>query len=591
MNNLGELSRSMPQLGGTRVWLSGSLPEQQQHAEERAAISDFVSRFAATVFQSGGHIIHGAHPSLTPALLSQARAYQESGGKRDCLTLVVSRLWSKKPQAIPIEDWRKICTVYETPESRGANPQDESLTILRNWVASRCDAFVGVGGEWWKAVSGRAGVPTECDLAIERCVPCFLIGGLGGAAQTYVNDHPELLRHLRNGLDESANRVLATSRNVRDLAQQVCEQLGRLPVLRGRVSDGTSFRILALDGGGIKGTFTAAVIASWEARTGLKVADHFDLIAGTSTGGIIAIGIGLGVSGQKILEFYRDRGSVIFPLTSFARRICYGFRHLIRPKFSQEVLLRELEAAFYRGRPPLRLRESKCRLVIPAYHAVAGLSHIFRTPHHPLLTRDADTEAAHAALATAAAPTYFSAAKVGSLIAESNYFDGGVWANCPAMAAIVEAVCYLGVPLGRIDVLSVGTTEGWPTHPAQEQPQLFCPFAVPDLPPEVRAKLIDLYFEITDPVKMAEIGTFLVRIRKQQISVTSGCTQVLQYLFGAARHKALGRPPGNDRNAGFCLAKQFRGQRRRNSVLKLPPDRSAIVPVLHLSATANRNWR
>jgi patatin-like phospholipase/acyl hydrolase len=77
---------------------------------------------------------------------------------------------------------------------------------------------------------------------------------------------------------------------------------------------------------------------------------------------------------------------------------------------------------------------------------------------HPLLTRDADTEAAHAALATAAAPTYFSAGKVGSLIAESSYFDGGVWANCPAMAAIVEAVCYLGVTLDRIDVLSVGTT-------------------------------------------------------------------------------------------------------------------------------------
>ena len=45
------------------------------------------------------------------------------------------------------------------------------------------------------------------------------------------------------------------------------------------------------------------------------------------------------------------------------------------------------------------------------------------------------------------------------MIAESRYFDGGVWANCPAMAAIIEGVCYLGVPLDRIDILSVGTTE------------------------------------------------------------------------------------------------------------------------------------
>jgi hypothetical protein len=69
------------------------------------------------------------------------------------------------------------------------------------------------------------------------------------------------------------------------------------------------------------------------------------------------------------------------------------------------------------------------------------------------------TEVAHVALATAAAPTYFKAARIGNKIARSEYFDGGVWANCPAMAAIVEAVHYLGVALDRIDVLSVGTTD------------------------------------------------------------------------------------------------------------------------------------
>lgn len=326
-------------------------------------------------------------------------------------------------------------------------------------MAARCDAFVAVGGKWWQEVSGRAGVPIESQLAMERDIPCFLVGGLGGAAETYLTDHPEVLKRLRNGLDERVNREIATNSNVGELAQRICEQLGRLPVVRGRVSDGSSFRILALDGGGIKGTFTAAVIAAWEAQTRLRVVDHFDLIAGTSTGGIIAIGLGLGLSGQEILKFYRDRGPVIFPVTSLGRRLRYNLRHIFRPKFSQELLLRELEAAFYRGKEPVPLKKAKCRLLIPAYHAVAGLSHVFRTPHHPLLRADAETDAAHVALATAAAPTYFSAAKVGSMIAESSYFDGGVWANCPAMAAIVEAVCYLEVPLDRVDVLSVGTTD------------------------------------------------------------------------------------------------------------------------------------
>jgi len=118
-----------------------------------------------------------------------------------------------------------------------------------------------------------------------------------------------------------------------------------------------------------------------------------------------------------------------------------------------------LEAAYYRNRQPVTLAESKCRLLIPAYHAIAGASHVFRTPHDPLLTGDANTPVAQVALASAAAPTYFSAAQIGNMIAESSFFDGGVWANSPAMAAIVEATCFLKVPLDRIDVLSVGTTD------------------------------------------------------------------------------------------------------------------------------------
>jgi len=62
-------------------------------------------------------------------------------------------------------------------------------------------------------------------------------------------------------------------------------------------------------------------------------------------------------------------------------------------------------------------------------------------------------------LVTAAAPTFFQAAKIANMVAESSYFDGGVWANSPAMAAIIEAICFLGVPSERIDVLSIGTTE------------------------------------------------------------------------------------------------------------------------------------
>lgn len=447
-------------LAGARIWLSGSVPDIQGSTEaQREAIRDFVRRFADRVFQLGGHIIHGSHPSFTPILLEQAQRHQMMGGRKDCLVLAVSGHWSRISETLPLDEWRKVALVYETPEIEGENTRDDSLKELRRWMAARCDAVVVVGGRWWEAIDDKVGVPLELDLAIQRGLPCFLLGGLGGAAQKIVERHTGILAHLKNGLDAATNHQLSISDDIGRLADDVCRYLTRLPLVRGRGSDGASFRILALDGGGLKGAFTAAAIAAWEKHTGLRVADHFDLIAGTSTGGILALGLGLGLSGEQMLGFYRDRGPVIFPLTRIRGRIWHTLRHLIRPKFSQAILLRELEAGLYQGGNPVSLKQSRCRLLIPTYHAVAGASHQFRTPHHADLTMDANTEAAHAALATAAAPTFFSAAVIANMVSESSYFDGGVWANSPAMAAIIEAVCFLHVPLERIDVLSVGTTE------------------------------------------------------------------------------------------------------------------------------------
>lgn len=458
-------------LYGVRIWLSGAIPAEVTTLQQEAFI-EFVTQFSETVFRAGGHIIHGSHPSFTPILLAEAKKHRKNGGRKDCLTLVVSKLWSKDANLVPVQDWRETCMVYETPEATGETARDDSLQMLREWMSVRCDAFVAVGGMWWKEISGRSGVPVETGLAIKRGIPCFLLGGLGGAAQEFVRNHPELIKSLRNGLDETTNQGLATEEKVGSIVQRVCDQLSRLPLVRGRVSDGLSFRILALDGGGIKGVFTASVLATLEESLGVSVVDHFDMIAGTSTGGILAVGLGMGLSTQQLLGFYRDRGPVIFPVTRLHQKWWHNFRHLAKPKYSQDVLLQELEAAYFQDNQewvlsdsntvdPKRkvLGSSKCRLVIPAYDAVSGACHVFRTPHHPLLKSDEFTNASEVALATAAAPTYFSAAKVRNMIANPSYFDGGVWANCPAMAAIIEAVCYLDVPLDRIDILSIGTTE------------------------------------------------------------------------------------------------------------------------------------
>jgi patatin-like phospholipase/acyl hydrolase len=165
------------------------------------------------------------------------------------------------------------------------------------------------------------------------------------------------------------------------------------------------FRILSLDGGVIKGAFTAAVLAEWEKRTGRVIVDHFDLITGTSTGGIIALGLGLGLPAGEILEFYEKQGPKIFPNISAQQKLSWNFRYLWEPKYSAEPL--RLRAVFGNK----RLKDSKCRL-IPAYDVVAGRTFLFKTRHDPRFIFDENASAVEIALATAAAPTFFQQAQI-----------------------------------------------------------------------------------------------------------------------------------------------------------------------------------
>jgi patatin-like phospholipase/acyl hydrolase len=159
------------------------------------------------------------------------------------------------------------------------------------------------------------------------------------------------------------------------------------------------FQILSLDGGGIKGVFSAAVLAALEEDLGIRVIDHFDLIAGTSTGGIIAIGLGLGLSARQIVDFYMKHGRSIFPGSS---GLWNCTRHWFRSKYATEPLESALVECFGEH----LLGESRKRLVIPAFNLGEDDVYIFRTPHHERLRRDLKVPAWKVARATCAAPTF-----------------------------------------------------------------------------------------------------------------------------------------------------------------------------------------
>jgi len=210
----------------------------------------------------------------------------------------------------------------------------------------------------------------------------------------------------------------------------------------------TRFQILSLDGGGIKGVFSAAVLAAIEDDLNIQVADHFDLIAGTSTGGIIAIGLGLGIRPRKIVEFYLREGPKIFSKWCGLKSI----QHWLKRKYPSAPLEKALKGCFKEK----RFGDSAKRLVIPSYNLGEDDIYIFRTPHHERLRRDYKVPAWKVAKATGAAPTFFSCARdVDGL----RLIDGGVWANNPALVAVVEAFGTLDVSLSAIHVFSIGTSD------------------------------------------------------------------------------------------------------------------------------------
>lgn len=205
------------------------------------------------------------------------------------------------------------------------------------------------------------------------------------------------------------------------------------------------FQILALDGGGYKGMFSAAVLECLEADLGIAVCDHFDLIAGTSTGGIIALGLGAGLSPAEITSFYLEHGAEIFP-----GRLSRAARRVLASKYSAAPLRRALEQVL----GDRTFGESRVPLVIPSYDLTNDEVYVFRTPHAPRLRRDHRELMVDVALATSAAPTYLPAHRLRGL----RLIDGGVWANNPTMVAIAEAINTFGRGPEEIAVFSLGTT-------------------------------------------------------------------------------------------------------------------------------------
>jgi patatin-like phospholipase/acyl hydrolase len=241
------------------------------------------------------------------------------------------------------------------------------------------------------------------------------------------------------------------------------------------------FQILSLDGGGIKGIFSAAILAYLEDDLKTRITDHFDLIVGTSTGGIIALGLGIGMSPAEIVRFYVDKGPTIFP-----QKAWYAVRQFYRSKYNDSGLEETLKECF----KDKLLGESEKRLVIPTYNIGEDDIYLFKTAHDKRLRRDYKAQIWKIAMATCAAPTFFP---VCMNVDNHRLIDGGVWANNPTLVGIVEAVSMFKKPLTSIRVLNIGTTSDVKQRPSKLDRGGFWQWASSAVDVVMRSQSIGIY--------------------------------------------------------------------------------------------------
>ena len=244
------------------------------------------------------------------------------------------------------------------------------------------------------------------------------------------------------------------------------------------------FRVLSLDGGGMRGTYTATYldcVASAFARrrnvASLDIGAAFDLIVGTSTGGIIACALAAGVPLGNVVSLYSQHGSAIFPRPMPSGWFGVIVDLLRRPAAlaaGTRALRKALEDQFSKKTIGQLYAERHIALAIPAVEMSQHRSWIFKTPHLPRTNhRDDHYSLVDVCLATSAAPIYRSLAAVSHPTIPASkhtttlpnqghgegfnmFVDGGLWANNPVLVGLIDALDL--APLDRdIQIFCLGT--------------------------------------------------------------------------------------------------------------------------------------
>jgi hypothetical protein len=221
-------------------------------------------------------------------------------------------------------------------------------------------------------------------------------------------------------------------------------------------SESHIFKVLSIDGGGIKGLYSARLLEHFEERFNCHISDYFDMICGTSTGGLLALALSLNIPASLMSNLYYRRGKQIFPQqNTFLSSLKQLF---LRSKYDNRELKRVLQEIFGEQ----TISDSRCLLCIPAFSLTDGRPFIFKYDHaEGNLCRDGKTKYVDIALATSAAPAYLPIITIDSYDGKQ-FIDGGIYANNPTLVGVVEALRYFvgtGKKFQKLMVMSISSLE------------------------------------------------------------------------------------------------------------------------------------
>ncbi|MGD6775115.1 CBASS cGAMP-activated phospholipase [Sutcliffiella horikoshii] len=265
-------------------------------------------------------------------------------------------------------------------------------------------------------------------------------------------------------------------------------------------------KMLCLDGGGIRGVFAVSILQEIEKEYNQPIADLVDLVAGTSTGSIIASSVSIKKPMKEVLSGYQKYGKQIF-----TRQAKVG---LFKSIYSDRQLRRFIMQAFGKR----KLKDITSPLLIPAVNLTHGRPFVHRSNYGNKAAKDMTIHLWDAVLSSCSAPVYFPPNNIGN---DYLSIDGGLWANNPSLVCITEGLEYFKLKLEDIEILSIGTGLQKIDFTIQKNKywgvKQWLPFQFPSM--KVTPKLLDLALQLSSESVSYQcshlLGSNYIRLNKE----------------------------------------------------------------------------